>query len=833
MPSSALAIFLSGSQAYEILPAGAQTVQTIAKFVDKDVLQSGWLLGENVIAGKPTMVSVPYGQGHVVLIGFRAQHRDQAARHVQAVVQRVDGAALTLHQRILMRLAIAWIALGVIAAPNAVAAQQRDTTRADSTHRSTSARRLTPVVITDSRLVGVDARAPSRVDDIRLTAAPSGPAAASELLRRLPGVTMFDDQGSRLQPELDLRGFIVSPVVGQPQGVSVFLDGVRINEPDAQEVNFDLIPMDAVVRAELVRGPSALFGKNSLAGSLLLFTDRGASQPQWSTSVDAGPYGYRTAGARTAGKLGDVDGFLTARISDEAGWRDATGARTRMVFGNIGRKRDSSDVALTVMYANDKLFEAGSLPESYLNANRRINYTPGDFFQPEVVHLALRGQRQIGLGQLNGNVFWRRNAYEQYNGNIPAPNSDGFVRNRSVGGLAEWVALTHLAGVAATTTIGAEYSHADVAYRFLAVDRPGVVADADDLADLGCEIPSGLCTNVRTREDNAALYAQAAISFTNSLSFTAALRGDYVRLPITDLITPENGATSTYRHLSPKLGLNYRPNDDIRAFVAFNTGFRAPAALELSCADPTSPCSLPFALGADPPLKPVRALDYEAGVTLEPTSRASVDLTTFVSDVRDDILFVQPTATTGYFQNVAHTRRAGAEVSGSLGLPSGLRAFASYSYVAATYRTTVQLASALDDEPAVRAGDRFPNSPAHRTTAGLELTRAVSRGAIETAIEVHGVSSQYLRGDEANRQPPLPGYARTDIRVIGHLTHATLRAHVTNLFNRRDVNFGVYAQNAKGPLGGVAPSDPDDAPVERFLTPGQPRLFTLSVSVNR
>jgi hypothetical protein len=78
MPSSALAIFLSGSQAYDILPAGSGTVQTIAKFADKDVLQSGWLLGENVIAGKPTMVSAQYGQGRVVLIGFRAQHRDQA-----------------------------------------------------------------------------------------------------------------------------------------------------------------------------------------------------------------------------------------------------------------------------------------------------------------------------------------------------------------------------------------------------------------------------------------------------------------------------------------------------------------------------------------------------------------------------------------------------------------------------------------------------------------------------------------------------------------------------------------------------------------------------------
>jgi hypothetical protein len=78
MPSQSLAIFLAGSQAYEIQPSGAQSVTTIAKFVDKDVLQSGWLLGESVIAGKPTMVSVQHGRGRVVLIGFRAQHRAQA-----------------------------------------------------------------------------------------------------------------------------------------------------------------------------------------------------------------------------------------------------------------------------------------------------------------------------------------------------------------------------------------------------------------------------------------------------------------------------------------------------------------------------------------------------------------------------------------------------------------------------------------------------------------------------------------------------------------------------------------------------------------------------------
>ena len=46
-------------------------------FIDRDILQSGWLLGEDMIAEKAAMVSVGHGEGKVVLIGFRAQHRAQ------------------------------------------------------------------------------------------------------------------------------------------------------------------------------------------------------------------------------------------------------------------------------------------------------------------------------------------------------------------------------------------------------------------------------------------------------------------------------------------------------------------------------------------------------------------------------------------------------------------------------------------------------------------------------------------------------------------------------------------------------------------------------------
>jgi hypothetical protein len=78
MPAAALATFLQGNQVYRVVPSNRNHhVERIVTFVDRDILQSGWLLGEEVIANKSAMVSVGHGAGRVVLIGFRAQHRAQ------------------------------------------------------------------------------------------------------------------------------------------------------------------------------------------------------------------------------------------------------------------------------------------------------------------------------------------------------------------------------------------------------------------------------------------------------------------------------------------------------------------------------------------------------------------------------------------------------------------------------------------------------------------------------------------------------------------------------------------------------------------------------------
>jgi hypothetical protein len=78
MPAEGLALFMAGSQVYEVTSTDrSHDVEIFSTYVERDLLQSGWLLGEQVIAKKAAAVAVTYGDGSVVLIGFRPQHRDQ------------------------------------------------------------------------------------------------------------------------------------------------------------------------------------------------------------------------------------------------------------------------------------------------------------------------------------------------------------------------------------------------------------------------------------------------------------------------------------------------------------------------------------------------------------------------------------------------------------------------------------------------------------------------------------------------------------------------------------------------------------------------------------
>ena len=185
------------------------------------------------------------------------------------------------------------------------------------------------------------------------------------------------------------------------------------------------------------------------------------------------------------------------------------------------------------------------------------------------------------------------------------------------------------------------------------------------------------------------------------------------------------------------------------------------------CRSADAPCNLPNAFVADPPLDPVVARTYELGargkLPLGDGLAVERELL-FRTDVQDDILFtVVETGGGGFFQNVERTRRQGVEV-GLQGSWKRLRYFLSYAYIDATYQTDVTLASVT--EPGWRAwsrpGDRIPGIPQNNIKFGAEVEVLEN---LWLGADVIAVSSSYLRGDDGNRQPPVPGYALLNLQT--------------------------------------------------------------------
>jgi len=698
------------------------------------------------------------------------------------------------------------------------ALEHEDSVRTDSLRHYL----LERVVVKATRLSGVDERASVEVEQVNLEQAVPIPipTAAPTALEQLPGISTFNDQGSPLQPEIEVRGFTLSPVVGSPQGVGVFLNGVRVNEPDAQEVNFDLLPMAAVDGTSLVRGSNVLFGRNSLGGTLLLSTRRGGDKPEAEVELGGGSFGQQTYSFTGGGKADGFDGFVAGAYSDEVGWRDATAARTRNVFATIGRQfgasHDSGDIALDLLYGNDKILQAGSLPESYLADFPQLNYTPGDFFAPEAYAVILRGNDLVAGGVLRGTAFYRRNNSEQYNNNVPPvnPTTDGFVDNRSGGATLEWTRALVI-GLPVGFTIGTEFEQDGVTYHLYEID-----ADSGDSLTTLAEVSPQL---------NLGAYAQAIVSVNRRLDVTLGVRGDYVRIPYVDQLVDSNSATSTYSRLSPELGASYRVSEGFKVYVAYRGGFRAPAALELACASPAAPCSLPSALGADPALLPVTTQDHEAGIDAR-LSRLTIDADAFWTDVTNDIEFASPTLTQVYYINMPKTRRAGFEVSTELALAKGLRLMASYSYVAATYQSSVQIATADTAPKPTQPGDIFPNSPLHRGRLGLGLSRQLGRVLFNGELDARFYSGQYLQGDESNQRAQIPGYTETGLRGRLGLGKYGLEFEIDNLLNDHYSTYGILSQNLLVPPGAPASIESPDGEVVPFLTPAPPRRFTLTFS---
>jgi hypothetical protein len=78
MPPEGLALYLGGNPVFEITPSEHnERYEIVVRFADRDLLQSGWLVGEETVAKKAAVVAARHGDGRVILMGLRPQHRAQ------------------------------------------------------------------------------------------------------------------------------------------------------------------------------------------------------------------------------------------------------------------------------------------------------------------------------------------------------------------------------------------------------------------------------------------------------------------------------------------------------------------------------------------------------------------------------------------------------------------------------------------------------------------------------------------------------------------------------------------------------------------------------------
>jgi hypothetical protein len=107
---------------------------------------------------------------------------------------------------------------------------------------------------------------------------------------RLTNVHINEIQGNPFQSDLNYRGYTASPLLGTPQGISVYMDGVRLNQPFGDVVSWDLIPQIAVSSTTLMPGSNPLFGLNTLGGALAVETKSGLKNSGGSVELSYGSH---------------------------------------------------------------------------------------------------------------------------------------------------------------------------------------------------------------------------------------------------------------------------------------------------------------------------------------------------------------------------------------------------------------------------------------------------------------------------------------------------------------------------------------------------------------
>jgi outer membrane receptor protein involved in Fe transport len=680
-------------------------------------------------------------------------------------------------------------------------------------------------------------------DDRRLEALPT-PALPDFLERAMGGFVSAASQGNPFQGDVSFRGFSASPLLGTPQGLSVYVDGVRVNESFGDVVNWDLIPKNAISSVTVIPGSNPVFGLNTLGGALAIITKSGFTYPGLSAQAYGGSFGRRAFELEAGAARGNTDLYIAGTGLRETGWREHSSSEINQLFAKAGYEDPRNDLDLSVALADTKLAGTQALPLAMLGSPRQP-YTWPDETDNRLLGVNLRASRVIDDANLVfANVYYRETRTRVFNSNVnddcaagpcafTAVNNSTAIDQERVGASAQYTSLARVAGLKNQLTIG---GNLDVARtRFTGESQQADFTPDRGTTGLGAFEPE---TAARARQELYSLYVQDVLSVSDAWHVTLAAGANGARVRIEDAsgTQPDLNGKHRFFRVNPAAGVAYSPQPGTSWFANYSEGMRAPTPVELTCADPAAPCRLPNVFLADPSLKKVVSRTVELGLrrALGATLRASAAL--FRTELSDDIQFISTSGAainSGFFQNVGDTRRQGFELALEATPAPRVRLAARYAYVDATFQSPFTAFSpnnsSADAAGDIRIGpgDRIPGLPRHVLKLRLELD-ALEGATLGASLAAF--SSQYARGDENNRDRngPVPGYALVNLDARWRYAQGwELFGTVTNLFDRRYASFGVLGANFfTGPGGSF---DAAGVQAEQFRTPGLPRAAWLGL----
>lgn len=666
------------------------------------------------------------------------------------------------------------------------------------------------------------------------------------LAERAASVHVSEAQGGTFQPDLLFRGFAGSPLLGASEGLAVYQNGVRINEPFGDTINWDALPTGAIASVNVMPGSNPLFGLNALGGALSIGTKDGFGFPGHRVSGTTGAFGRYQVQAEAGGHGSSFGYFVAGSLMDERGWRDHSPSTLRRVFGDLAWRGTDANLNVNVTTASNDLTGNGAAPVRLLSGDRAAVFTHPDRTGNDLALVTLTGQRRASTRTLFDAVgYYRHSRIGTFNGDVAddederealAPGDDregedfdaintmSRTRGSAAGVTAQVTRAAPLAGRENHLIIGAGMDAAGNAFD-LSTELAQLTPDRGTIGS-GLFEPAGF-VNLHTRTATASAFFTNTWSATGKLAVTGSARVNWTSVRLRDQIGTALSGDHRFRRINPAAGVTYQLLPGLNVYGSYTQSSRVPTPVELTCADPEDPCRLPNAFVSDPPLNQIVASTWEAG-TRGAAGRANWSVSAYSTQASDDIIFVSSGRLRGegHFENVERTLRRGLEASVDYAAGERLAAFGAYTFQRAAFGSDLRIPSqfhplAEGAEIVVEPGHRLPGIPVHSAKFGLA---AFVTAGLNLGVKVRAQSGQYLRGDEANLLDQLPGFAVVSVHARQRIgRRVAVFVDVQNLLQAEYYTFGVLGD--AGLLGRAFAGEP------RFFSPGAPRAAWIGLEV--